>query len=311
MLKLAILVPTFNRAGSLQRALSSLTAQVSGTSDVELIVIDNNSADETPDVCGRFAGVRYLFEPKQGLSHARNAGVAAIRGFSPSDAVAFVDDDVEVAPGWLEAVRRAFAAHLEIDGIGGRVLPQNSSEFPDWMTSSHWAPLALQDHGNQMREFSVHEPVGLIGANVAFRKRVFDRLGAFSPHVQRVKDGIGSTEDHEFLVRLYAAGGKVLYVPDALVTTRVPPERMTREYHRRWHRGHGRFHAVMEGVELPQVSRRLFGVPAHLFRSAATDAMAWLRGMVSRDAASAFAAETRLWFFSGFLKERCACLARR
>jgi glycosyltransferase involved in cell wall biosynthesis len=311
MSKLAILVPTYNRAASLRRALSSLSAQRDGASDTELIVIDNNSTDETRAVCGRFAGVRYLFEPKQGLSYARNTGIAAIPTFSESDAVVFVDDDVEAAPGWLDAVRRAFEAHPEIDGLGGRVLPQNSSEFPAWLTSSHWAPLALQDHGHQVRMFSADVPLGLVGANLAFRKRVFDRLGVFSPHVQRVRDGIGSTEDHEFLVRLYAAGGRVLYVPDALVTTRVPPERMTREYHRRWHRGHGRFHAVMETVELPQVSRRLFGVPAHLFRSAVTDVVAWLRGMVSRDAASAFAAETRLWFFSGFLKERCACLARR
>jgi GT2 family glycosyltransferase len=311
MLVLAILVPTYNRAALLRRALSSLSAQVDAASDSQLIVIDNNSTDETRAVCGEFPHVRYLFEQAQGLSHARNAGIAELRDRQGMEIVVFVDDDVEVAPGWLDAVRRAFEARPDIDAVGGRVLPQNSSEFPAWLTPSHWAPLALQDHGNQPRVFCADEPRGLIGANLAVRTAMFDRVGVFSPHVQRVKDDIGSTEDHEFLVRMYAAGGKALYVPDALVTTRVPPERMTREYHRRWHRGHGRFHAVMEGAELQQAPRRLFGVPAHLIRSAVTDTGAWLRGIVSRDASSTFAAETRLWFFSGFLKERCACLARR
>ena len=310
MLELAIQVPTYNRAGLLRRALSSLAAQVERTSHVQLIVIDNNSSDDTPAVCQEFATVRYLFEPVQGLSQARNAGIAAIRESAP-DVVVFADDDIEVAPGWIDAIRHAFERNPDADVVGGRVLPQNSSEFPAWLTPAHWAPLALQDHGNRVRVFSAAEPRGLIGANLAIRRQVFDRLGGFSPHVQRVRDGIGSTEDHEFLVRLYAAGGQALYVPDALVTTRVPAERLTREYHRRWHRGHGRFHALMEAAELQQAPRRLFGVPAHLFRSAVTDTGAWLRGIVSRDASSMFAAETRLWFFSGFLKERCACLARR
>jgi glucosyl-dolichyl phosphate glucuronosyltransferase len=311
MSKLAILLPTYNRAGLLRRALSGLVAQAGRALDVEVVVIDNNSTDDTRAACAEFAGVRYLFEPAQGLSYARNAGIVALDDLSAADIVAFVDDDVEVAPGWIDAIRGAFDANPGVAAVGGRVLPQNSGEFPSWMTPAHWAPLALQDHGHVARVFSAAEPRGLVGANLAFRRDVFDRVGMFSPHVQRVQDGIGSTEDHEFLVRLYAAGGRALYTPDALVTTRVPPERMTREYHRRWHRGHGRFHAVMEAAEPARPSRRFFGVPAHLFRRALADMLAWLRGMLARDEPSTFAAETRLWFFSGFLKERYACLARR
>ena len=63
------------------------------------------------------------------------------------------------------------------------------------------APLALQDHGDTTRVFDRSSPIGLIGANVAFRRGVFERVGTFSPAVQRVKDGVGSTEDHELLYR--------------------------------------------------------------------------------------------------------------
>ena len=102
-----------------------------------------------------------------------------------------------------------------------------------------------------------------------------------------------------------------MYIPEAVVTTDVPAERLTREYHRRWHRGHGRFHALMRLPEMERARARLLGIPLHLFRRAVHDVFAWIRSLLSGDAAHAFAAETRLWFFSGFVKERCVCLARR
>jgi glycosyltransferase involved in cell wall biosynthesis len=310
--RVAIVVPTHDRAASLRRTLRSVLAQVPGRAGVEVIVVDNNSSDATPTVCEEFApSIRYLKETKQGLSHARNAGIAAARPFGRDDIVAFIDDDIEAAPGWIPALVHAFDTHPDVDCVGGRVLPVSPERLPPWLTQDHWGPLALQDHGDNPRVFDETTPAGLVGANFAFRGSVFDRIGEFSPDVQRVKDGIGSTEDHEFLSRLYAAGGKALYIPTAVVTTEVPPERMTREYHRRWHRGHGRFHALMRTPQMELARARPFGVPLHLFRSALNDAAAWLRLQVSGDEARAFSAETRLWFFSGFLKERCGCLIRR
>lgn len=310
--RLSIIVPTHDRAASLRRTLSSVLAQTSAPTDVELLVVDNNSSDATPEVCRDFAPrVRYIFEPKQGLSFARNAGIEALRPLRGDDLVAFIDDDIEAAPGWIAAMVRAFETHPEVDCVGGRVLPEEPRHLPAWLTPEHWAPLALQDHGPAPRIFDERTPLGLVGANVAFRGPVFDRIGGFSPDVQRVRDGIGSTEDHEFLRRLYAAGGRALYAPDVIVTTDVPAERLTPAYHRRWHRGHGRFHALMRTPEMEHARARLLGIPLHLFRSAAADMINWLRLRLSGDRTHAFAAENRLWFFSGFFKERCGCLTRR
>jgi hypothetical protein len=67
-------------------------------------------------------------------------------------------------------------------------------------------------------------------------------------------------------------------------------------------------------MRLPEVERaraRVLGIPIHLFRGAAQDVLAWGRSLLSGDAGRAFGAETRLWFFSGFVKERCVCLPRR
>jgi glycosyltransferase involved in cell wall biosynthesis len=312
MRRLGIVVPTHNRAGSLRRTLRSLLAQTYVGSPLDIIVVNNNSSDDTAGVCAEFAPhVRMIDEPRQGLSHARNAGIEALQELGPDDVIAFIDDDIEARPDWIAAIAAAFETEPPVDGVGGRVLATEPATLPAWLTPNHWAPLALQDHGPRRRVFDESTPTGLVGANFAFRKGVFDRLGGFSPHVQRVKDGIGSTEDHEFLLRLYAAEGSALYTPDAVVTTDVPAERMTRDYHRRWHRGHGRFHALMRTPELERTRLRLLGVPIHLFRQAVQDAIAWVRSRLTGDATHAFAAETRLWFFSGFVKERCVCLARR
>jgi hypothetical protein len=129
--------------------------------------------------------------------------------------------------------------------------------------------------------------------------------------VQRVRDGIGSTEDHEVLLRVYAAGGRARYVPDLVVNAEVPRDRLTRDYHRRWHKGHGRFHALMRTPGMEASRRgRLLGVPAHVYRSALKEAVAWFTLRLSGRAAEAFVRETRLWFFSGYIMER-AWLTRR
>lgn len=308
---LAIVVSTHNRAASLRRTLAAVVTQLPPDGSVQLIVVDNNSTDDTRHVCAAIGDrLTYVHEDRQGLSHARNRGITTA-STSPDDLIAFTDDDVEPAAGWVATLRALADEHPEVDCFGGPVLPSNPDTFPRWLTKEHWGPLALQDHGGQRLVFDLRRPLGLVGANFAFRRRVFDRQGGFSPAVQRVKDGIGSTEDHEFLQRLYASGGRALYAPELLVHTAVQPDRLTLSYHRRWHRGHGKFYALMRLPEVETARLRILGVPLHLVRGAARDAAAWARSSLARDRAAAFAAETRLWFFSGFFQERLAWHGRR
>ncbi|HEX6974461.1 MAG TPA: glycosyltransferase [Vicinamibacterales bacterium] len=303
MSTLTVIVPTYNRATSLARALRPLVAQATRVGGVRVMVVDNNSTDQTRAVIAQMgSAVDYVFEQKQGLSYARNAGI--IR--ATTDLVAFTDDDVEAADDWMEVILREFDQHPDVDCVGGRVLPCWHGEPPAWLTREHWAPLALQDHGEFPREFDRAHPVCLVGANVAFRRSVFDNIGLFATGVQRVRDGIGSTEDHELLQRLYDDGGRARYVPEMLVTTNVPDDRLTAAYHRRWHVGHGRFHALMRLPDMERSSRgRLLGVPAHLYRTAIADLGSWIALRLRGERARAFAAETRLCFFGGFLRERC------
>ena len=278
--KLSVILPTFNRAASLQRALAALLHQTADPASYEIIVVDNNSTDDTAAVVAAHDNrrIRLVAEPRQGLSYARNAGLEA----SCAPIVAFTDDDVEVAPDWVETILAVLARQLDVDGLGGRVLPAWEHGCPRWLTPGALGAAGAAGSRRLAARVRPQHPDRPDRRQRGVPAHVFDRIGAFSPAVQRVKDGIGSTEDHELLNRVYDAGGRMLYHPRLLVMTRVPGDRCHRRYHRRWHEGHGRFYALMRMPEMERARVTPFGVPGHLLREAARDLAAWAGSIVRR-----------------------------
>ena len=303
--QLSVIMCTYNRGALLADAIRSVLAQADGTPAFELIVLDNNSTDRTREIVEGFAArdarVSYAFERRQGLSFARNTAVLHAR----AALIAFTDDDVRVEPDWVAAIVRAFLEHPEADMVGGRVLPLWPAEPPAWLTRDHWAPLALADHGHAPIAITPDRPICLIGANLALRRAAFDALGGFAGAFQRVKDGIGSLEDHEFLLRLLRSGRTGLYDPRIVVQAEIQPNRLERAYHRRWHQGHGRFHALLRSDHMEQSKRgALFGVPAHLYRQFLGDLLGWMRARLAGADARAFQHEVRIRFCVGFFQAR-------
>ncbi len=301
----SVIISTYNRCDLLPIALASIFEQDSGAVNYEVIVVDNNSTDRTRQVVESFVeranvNLNYIFEEKQGLSYARNAGIAAAR----APIVAFTDDDVYVSPDWVANIKKIFDQHPEIGCVGGKVLPQWSNEPPSWLTNDHWTPLALLDYGDSSFYVNTDRPICLIGANMAFRREVFERIGVFAPELQRVKGTIGSMEDFEFELRFYQSGGQGLYEPSLRVLSPVDLERLKKTYHRRWHTGHGRFYAMLRNEKAEQASARLFDVPSHIYRQALVDAVYWLKYSLQRQEAKAFLHETHLRFFKEFFHER-------
>ena len=283
----SVVISTYNRCEALPAAVESVLAQDAGDVTYELILVDNNSTDRTRDVAAALGArhpglLRYIFEPKQGLSYGRNAGIEAARG----GIIALTDDDVRVARDWIARIAAAFEANPHIHYLGGKVLPRWATPPPPWLVGHHWSPLALQDYADDHIESSADRPVCFVGANLAFRREVFSRIGVFNPRLQRVKDGIGSTEDHELQLRAWRAGMRGLYRPDVVVTAEVTPDRLTKRYHRRWHLGHGRYCAVMRIHEITQYGHgplgrpadlvTLFGSPGFLYGQVLTGAWKWL-----------------------------------
>jgi glycosyltransferase involved in cell wall biosynthesis len=307
---ISVIICTYNRCDLLKKAIESLLSQDCGGLRYELLIVDNHSSDATRQICETFVTrqevpVRYLFEPEQGVSFARNTGIREAK----APILAFSDDDVCVRRDWLAAIKRAFDEHKEIVGVGGKVLPLWQEAAPLWLTRRHWMPLALQDYGDRPLLIGAEKPLCLITANLALRREVFERIGLFSPTLQRVKNGIGSMEDHELHRRLWNAGYQEIYIPEVVVEAVVQPERLTREYHRRWHRGHGHFYALMRDPEFERSVARLFDVPAHLYKQAFFEVLRWSASRLSRNHQEALAHESNLCFFYGFLQQRLA--ARR
>lgn len=302
--EVSVVVSTYNRCDTLRQALESLLDQDCDKTRYEIVVVDNNSTDGTRQTIESFSrrsrGLRYVFEPRQGLSHARNCGI----GTSVAPLIAFTDDDVHVSGDWVSTIAGVFADHPGVGCVGGKVLPTTAEPWPAWLTRTHWAPLALLDYGDSPFQVDGTRRLCLVGANIAFRREVFDKVGMFSPRVQAVGREVG-TEDHELLLRFWRTGGHGLYWPELTVMSDVAPERLRRTYHRRWHHRRGRFLARMHEEEMERTRiGRLFGVPAHVYRQATVEGVRCAVGLLRGDMARAFTHEIVLQFCLGYVRAR-------
>lgn len=305
--EVSVVVATYNRCEILPGTLDSLINQ-EGETAYEVIVVDNNSTDDTRNVIDKlraqpgYEKLTYLFEEKQGVSHARNKGIAAAR----ASIIAFTDDDIRPGHNWVSSVSEAFKRFPEADAIGGKVLPESLKNFPAWLTDKYWTPLALLDMGDKPLKLNVQKGAGLVAANLAVRASVFRDVGLFHPQLQRVKDSVGSMEDHEYQLRLSAAKKRLMYVPELVVYAHVLEERLNKEYHRRWYCGHGHFYAVMRDAEFESSKLRLFDVPSHLYRRTCSNAFDWLKHRLTSKSELEFQQELEMHFFWGFFRQRFA-----
>lgn len=271
---ISVVLCTYNRAASLGVVLESLSRQrlPSGTS-WELILVDNNSKDDTRAVAERFRSqglpLEYVFEPRQGKSYALNTGIARSRG----QIVAFTDDDVLVDEGWLAAYIAGFQKY-DCVGAGGRIRPLWKQDPPSWFSSEGEYALkqaiVFLDFGSEARE--IDKPV--YGANMAFRREVFDRIGGFRTDLGPRGDVHTVGEDSDLCVRVRADGGRIFYFPDALVDHPVEPERASKAYFLHWYFYFGRM--SMRKANVPAEQVRWFGVPRYLFSLATSNALRWL-----------------------------------
>jgi glycosyltransferase involved in cell wall biosynthesis len=273
-MKLSVILCTYNRSGILPKALDGIAGQVlSKSDDWEVLVVDNNSSDQTRNVvkeyCRRYPDrFRYLFEAQQGLSHARNTGIKHAQG----DVLVFVDDDVTITPTWL----RNLVAQLRdgrYAGAGGRILPDWTCEAPPWLATDGryaLAPFAVFDLGPEAGPLL--EPP--LGANMAFRKAMFACYGNFRADLGRSGTGMLSNEDTEFGRRLLKAGEALHYEASAVVYHPVSQDRLQKSYLLKWSFAKGRSDIREFG---PRAGTRYYfrGVPLYLFRNLARGLLCW------------------------------------
>jgi len=305
-----VLICTYNRAALLAETLDSLTRCRVSPLRWNVIVVDNNSTDATRDVVvSRIAqypvALTYLFEPRQGKSHALNTGLAA----TSAAIVIFTDDDVRVTEQWVDAACAAMLADPSIDYTGGHVRPIWEAPCPAWLDQERadlWGTLAILDYGPEPFVFEERRRVPL-GANMAVRRTLIDRVGGFAPELGRKGDSLMGQEQAEFFCRSRLAGARGLYEPAMGLDHHVPAARLTRDYFRRWWYWKGvsksrleRRHPVTElGVDLREVPA-IAGLPRFMVGGAFRDGAAWAFACLSRNAVERMRRESRLYYFAGY-----------
>ncbi len=315
-MKYSVLIATYNRAADLRETVNSL-ARLHADGPWEVVVIDNNSRDDTREVVAAAAAsfpvpLRYLFEREQGRSAALNAGIRAAAG----EIIVTTDDDVRVSEDWLTRAAEGLE-RLQCDYVGGRVLPIWGGTRPHWLPNhggKHWAVIALLDYGPQPIEFGARVPLGV---NMAFRRRAFDRAGLFDARTGRRAGTLLGQEVREWCIRARTAGVRGWYVPEMTLEHIIPADRLNKRYFRRWFYWRGISRALLyqrSGLDMetpeqaaldPAAVPHLLGVPRYLYRKALVNAWACLRETLRRDEMRAFDHELWLCFFAGIVRQ-CA-----
>ena len=233
-LTFSIIIPTFNRCAALERTLNSLIKIDSGKKNYEVLIVDNGSTDGTSAMIEGFRSrlqCRVISEPTPGLLSARHRGAIE----SARDICVFIDDDVRLDPGWLNALQDAFT-DPSIVLVGGPSRPLFEVNPPPWLKAFQsveeagtlCVPLSLFDGGDKVKEI---DPIYIFGLNFAIRRETLFAQGGFHPDslpgpLQRYQ-GDGETG---LSMKIKRSGLRALYHPNAAVRHEVSASRLTEAY---------------------------------------------------------------------------------
>lgn len=240
MIRLSLIIATYNRAAQLVETLRSVAAQDAPCEVWECVVVNNNAQDDTEERFAAFAAehptlhLRMVREERQGLSYARNRGIAESRG----ELIAIIDDDERIVSGFVGAYIAFFDTRPEASAAGGPIVAEYPAGRPAWMSRWTEAPIANpMDFGPRVRLF----PAGRIpgGGNMALRRSALGRVGLFDPTLGRVGGRLVGGEESDLFERLRRAGERPWYVPGAVMFHIIPPEKLTDDYFRRLSRNVG------------------------------------------------------------------------
>lgn len=294
----SIIVCTYNRAESLRDTLGALKSQqtVAGR-EWEVIVVDNNSKDDTRQVIAEFQRewplLRYEFEGEQGLSHARNHGIDAAHG----TVLLFTDDDVLPEPDWMETTLAGLEQH-HADACGGYIAPIWEVPPPDWLTERFYGFLAVRT--DRSDDYDIASPSQApFGANMAFRRNVFEKVGGFDTSRGRKGNVLASGEDGELFERILAAGFKAVFLGQSRVHHKVESFRLTKRYFRRW-----RFQTSRNIAQSKDMTgeRRLLNIPLYVFPQFLRAVARMLWGHVTQPRDEAFNREMVVCHFLGLMQ---------
>ena len=231
MIRLSIVIATYNRATLLLDALKSVIRQSAPAQEWECVVVNNNSSDNTSERFAEFASghpeynLRIVDEPNQGLSYARNRGIRE----SVGEYIAIIDDDEHIAEDFVAAYIKLFDSVPEAVAAGGPIVARYPTGRPRWMSCYTERPIANTMYfGEEVREFPKGRVPG--GGNMALRRSAIRRYGVFDTSLGYSGESLIGGEECDLFERLQIADAKYYYVPTAVMYHIIPREKLTKEY---------------------------------------------------------------------------------
>ena len=269
-MEFTVIVCTYNRAANLPRCLGALAEQ-QGVDDREweVLVVDNNSSDNTAETARALSNtlpikIRCVRETEQGLNFARNRGIRESNGRY----FCYVDDDILVSKNWLSSLFAAFENN-DADAVGGRIHLDPGVRLPQWIRpdTDMMGFLGYQDLGDVPLRLDGNDRYPF-GGNMAFHRRVVDRIGFFNPLLGRKGAGRKRSElfkgaETDYFHRLAAAGdAHIYYEPRAIVYHQIQPFQLEKRYFRTIHFNAGYQRAYFDDTSF---RHRLLGIPRYYY----------------------------------------------
>src|SRR5208282_1370114 len=215
-IRLAVCIATFRRQKLLRELLvgiAQLTFRKVRAPDIEVIVVDNDELKSAEEVCRKVSvpwPIKYVVEPRRGISQARNRALAEAGSV---DFLAFIDDDEVPSTQWLDELLWA-QAEFTADVVSGPVLPRYESDVADWVKRGGFFDQRVRTTGTTRRACAANNV--MVGAHVFKRVQKFDDSFALS-----------GAEDTDFFLRVWQAGHKIVWSQEAIVSEAVSAERGT------------------------------------------------------------------------------------
>ena len=226
---ISVIVCTYNRAKYLYDALSRIANNDYPADDYEIVLVNNNSTDNTLDEADRFRhdypniNIKIVTELQNGLSQARNRGIEESKG----EFLIFLDDDTSVGKNYLRSLSENLKNH-NILAFGGKVVPVFETGIPKWVSCWTMPLFAVTDKGEGTGMFNgMSYPVG---ANMGVNRYAFEKYGTFDTQLGRKWNMLLGGEEKDFFYRLKADKQKIYYFGNIAVEHLIPASRTTYDY---------------------------------------------------------------------------------
>lgn len=220
--KFSVIIITRNRASLLPRVLESVINQDYEKEKYEIIVVDNNSDDNTTSIVEGFKRefpnkIHYAFEPKIGMSNARNRGVETAKG----EILLFIDDDAIASTDWVTNHNNLYQSFPDIVATGGKIELTFISKRPKWISEELLVSLGYLDLSHM--ETIISFPYHPFGVNFSVKKEQLIKLKGFFEELENYND------EKAFFYKLYLNNYKVGYSPKASVYHQIPASRLRKQ----------------------------------------------------------------------------------